>query len=83
MEPAPIQLVEIFFDTATYDEIERDVKVICHSNNYTCCRHVDWLFCNRDFEGDYRGPAGADRWHHGTSHRIFNPQLRRDRLLCH
>ena len=27
LEPSPLQLVEIFFDTATYDEIERDVKV--------------------------------------------------------
>ena len=24
---APLQLVQIFFDTATYDEIERDMKV--------------------------------------------------------
>ena len=24
---APLQLVQIYFDTATYDEIERDVKV--------------------------------------------------------
>ena len=27
MENAPLMLVQIFFDTATYDEIERDVKV--------------------------------------------------------
>ena len=27
IEYAPLQLVQIYFDTATYDEIERDVKV--------------------------------------------------------
>ena len=27
MDNAPLMLVQIFFDTATYDEIERDVKV--------------------------------------------------------
>ena len=26
-EHAPLEAVHIFFDTATYDEIERDVKV--------------------------------------------------------
>ena len=28
IEHAPLQSVYIYFDTATYDEIERDVKVI-------------------------------------------------------
>ena len=27
IEYAPLKLVQIYFDTATYDEIERDVKV--------------------------------------------------------
>ena len=27
IEPAPLKLIQIYFDTATYDEIERDVKV--------------------------------------------------------
>ena len=27
IEYAPLQLIQIYFDTATYDEIERDVKV--------------------------------------------------------
>ena len=27
IEDAPFNLVQIYFDTATYDEIERDVKV--------------------------------------------------------
>ena len=27
IEYSPLQLVQIYFDTATYDEIERDVKV--------------------------------------------------------
>ena len=25
--PAPLKLIQIYFDTATYDEVERDVKV--------------------------------------------------------
>ena len=29
LEHAPLEAVEIYFDTATYDEIERDVKVGC------------------------------------------------------
>ena len=27
IEPAPLQLVQIYFNTATYDEIERDKKM--------------------------------------------------------
>ena len=27
LENAPLQVIQIYFDTATYDEIERDVKV--------------------------------------------------------
>ena len=27
MEYAPLQVIQIYFDTATFDEIERDVKV--------------------------------------------------------
>ena len=27
LEPSPLQLVQIYFDTATFDEIERDVKM--------------------------------------------------------
>ena len=33
IEHAPLQSVYIYFDTDTYDEIERDVKVILHSKN--------------------------------------------------
>ena len=28
IKPSPLEAVYIFFDTASYDEIERDVKVI-------------------------------------------------------
>ena len=27
LDPAPLKVVEIFFDTATYDEIEQDVRM--------------------------------------------------------
>ena len=27
MESQPLQIIQIYFDTATYDEIERDVKI--------------------------------------------------------
>ena len=30
LEPAPLEAVYIFFDTTTYDEIERDEKVTVH-----------------------------------------------------
>ena len=34
VEHAPLQHVYIFFDTATFDEIERDVKVMLHVRHY-------------------------------------------------
>ena len=39
VEPAPLEAVFIFFDTATYNEIERDVKV-------TKDRALGFIHCN-------------------------------------
>ena len=37
MEHSPLEAVYIFFDTATYDEIEKDEKVICWRNIFCVC----------------------------------------------
>ena len=33
-EHAPLEAVYIYFDTATYDEIERDEKVVLYDNHF-------------------------------------------------
>ena len=33
LEHAPLEAVYIYFDTATYDEIERDEKVVSDNND--------------------------------------------------
>ena len=35
LEHAPLEAVYIYFDTATYDEIERDEKVLLYDNDLT------------------------------------------------
>ena len=35
LEHAPLEAVYIYFDTATYDEIERDEKVSLYDNDLT------------------------------------------------
>ena len=35
LEHAPLEAVYIYFDTATYDEIERDEKVSLDDNDFT------------------------------------------------
>ena len=36
LEHAPLEAVHIYFDTSTYDEIERDEKVPLYDNELTC-----------------------------------------------
>ena len=38
IEHAPLQSVYIYFDTATYDEIERDIKVQRPHSLYLCVK---------------------------------------------
>ena len=81
IEHSPLEAVYIFFDTATYDEIERDEKVMLESWRQIICDFfkspLDWTFS----KGDNRSPVGFDRRHHGSSHRLLHPQWGRDRLL--
>ena len=74
LEQAPLEAVYIYFDTATYDEIERDEKV----QHYRAFRS-NLLIWNS--KGDNGSPAGFDRGHHGPSNWLFDPQWGRDHLL--
>ena len=64
MEHAPLEAVYIYFDTATYDEIERDEKVTFNS----------FSFIYVPSEGDNGSPIGPDRRHNGPSHWLLHPQ---------
>ena len=69
---AALEPVYIFFDTATYDEIERDEKVA-----FLWTKHIS------DVEGDFGGPIGPHRRHDGSSHWLLHPQWGRNHLLLH
>ena len=73
LEYAPLKAVYIFFDTATYDEIEKDEKVLFSSHLINAIVHI--------FEGDNGSPIGFDRRHHGPSHWLLHSQWGRDCLL--
>ena len=68
-----LQFFEIYFDTATYDQIDRDVKVNIKS-------YYDQI--NFDIKGDTRGGSWPDWRHHGSLHWILNSKRHRDHLLC-
>ena len=40
LEHAPLEAVYIYFDTATYDEIERDEKVVLEENSGFSCSFI-------------------------------------------
>ena len=64
----PLEAVYIYFDTATYDEIERDVKV-----QKLAPPDITMLFLVKT-SGDNRGPIGPYRRHDGPSHWLLHPQ---------
>ena len=68
LEHAPLEAAYIYFDAATYDEIERDEKVEKVSVR---CDHIILIL---KFLGDNGSPIGFDRRHHGPSHRLLHPQ---------
>ena len=70
LEHAPLEAVYIYFDTATYDEIERDVKV---------CNFVEDKKIG--LSGDIGGPIGSHRGHNGSTYWVLDPKWRRDHLL--
>ena len=65
LEHAPLKSVYIFFDTATYDEIERDEKVKFFSKYVAPCL---------TFEGDNGSPIGPYRRYNGPSYWLLNSQ---------
>ena len=72
LEHAPLEVVYIYFDTATFDEIERDVKV-----DFKGFLGIMLLM----ILGDNRSSIGFDRGHNGPPHWLLHPQWGRDHLL--
>ena len=97
LEFAPLQTVHIYFDTATYDEIERDVKVTfptaLNANESTSGEefyvpilivlgyNIRVIKAVNGLKGDTGGSTGLDWRHNGSSHWLLHPQWRRDHLL--
>ena len=91
MEHSPLGAVYIFFDTSTYDEIERDVKVVNgfptkkdlkHRNNFLVfTSSLDILLKLKHDKGDNGSPIGPDWRHNGPSHWLLHPQWNRNHLL--
>ena len=77
VEHAPLEAVYIFFDTATYNEIERDVKVKKKTTNIVLLLDP----CKNMHAGDHRGPIGPHWRHDGPPHWLLPPQRGRDHLL--
>ena len=67
-----MQVVHIYFDTSTFDQVEKDVKVVKTSK---CVSNVS-------MSGDPGGSIGFDWGHDGTLHWLLHSQWHRDRLLC-
>ena len=67
LKHAPLEAVSIYFDTATYDEIQRDVKVQLFSYILIICALTS---------GDLGGPIRAHWRHNGPSHWILHTQWR-------
>ena len=44
IEHAPLEAVYVFFDTATYDEIQRDVKVTTFQDTLITTWMIGWHF---------------------------------------
>ena len=66
-----MQVVQIYFDTATFDEIEKDVKVII----------VDIALLKLRHKGDDGGSSWLGWRHNGSPHWLLHPQWGRDHLL--
>ena len=71
--------MQIYFDTATYDEIERDVKVNLYPLILLLVLYKEVILF---VSGDHGVSSWSDRWHDGSSHWILHSQWHRDCLLC-
>ena len=68
IEHAPLEAIYIYFDTATYDEIERDVKVnLCGLRKKG---NLTW----KHLLGHHGGSTRAHRRHNGPSYWILYSQ---------
>ena len=68
---APLEELYIYFDTATFDEIEKDEKVALVASTLD---FVGDIKTKLSFEGDNGGPIGSNRRHNGPSHWLLHPQ---------
>ena len=66
LDHAPLETVYIHYDTATYDEIERDQKVTTVFQSIV----LIWAL----LQGEYGSSTGFDRRHNGSSHRLLHSQ---------
>ena len=71
-----LHLVHIYFDTSTFDQVEKDVKVT-KKQNMPCISKQCLLI-----SGDSGGSIGFDWRDNGTLHWLLNPQWHWDSLLC-
>ena len=77
LEHATLEAVYVYFDTASYDQIERDEKVMVKKSHSHC------MFTKKWSEGDSGRDDRIDRWHHGSSHWLLHPQWGWNHLLPH
>ena len=86
VEHAPLEAVYIFFDTATYNEIERDVKVTKDTVTAFGFIHRSALEARQKLEcihaGDNWGTIGSYWRHNGPPHWFLPSQRDRNPLLC-
>ena len=75
LEHAPLEAVYIYFDTASYDQIERDEKVMVEASHSHC------MFTKKWSEGDSGRDDRINRWHHGSSHWLLHSQWGWNRVL--
>ena len=61
-------MVHLYFDTSTFDQVEKDVKVGSELQN------VSKKYPMLSVSGDPGGPVGSDWWHDGTLHWLLYSQ---------
>ena len=61
-------MVHIYFDTFTFDRVEKDVKVTHIIFNFACKGNLGF------FKGNLGGPAGSDRRNDGPLYWILYSQ---------
>ena len=69
-----LQLVHIFFDSSTFDRVERDVKVMALFG-------ISFFYCLLSLSGDFGCPARPYWRDYGSLHRLLNPKRHRDDLF--